>query len=71
MSRLQKESRVAIPYLCILLLDGPMPAKKIIALGLKEGYTLGQLRIAKKRAGIKSIREGATGGGMRRWWWVL
>ena len=71
MPQLKKTTLMAVPYLRQMLLGGAMPAKKAIAEGIAWGYTKHQLQKAKILAGIKSVREGATGGGMRRWWWTL
>ncbi len=69
---MDKNSRTAVSYLGLMLLrQGPMPARLIIAIGLKEGFTLDQLKIAKKTAGIQSIRNLTKKNQWAEWWWVL
>lgn len=69
---MKKKSGTAITYLGLMLFrQGPMPVKLIIAKGLKEGYTLNQLKTAKKQAGIRSIRNLTPEGKWAEWWWTL
>ena len=61
---------LAIWFLNLMLLDGPVPAQEMISTGKQLGFSKKTLQRAKKEQGIKSIQTFNPQGGIGGWLWL-
>ena len=54
----ERKIKAAMAFLKVALKDGPRPAKEVEAEGLAAGHAHGTLAHARKRASIRSQRQG-------------
>jgi hypothetical protein len=63
-----ESSNDAATFLRELLVKGGMLSEEVEAAGKEEGYTLAQLKRAKKKAGVESVKHATFQG---QWFWKI
>ena len=56
-------------FLQAMLIEGPEPANLIFSRGKEFGFSRSQLKVVKKKMGIKSIPEYDENNKLIKWWW--